>query len=76
MHRELRQRIKEATEKSGINKLDFIELLKLIDEHYDKMEASISESLTTQTLTIPSTTAMHDIDRAIQATARAPSLTV
>ena len=62
MHRELRQRIKEATEKSGINKLDFIELLKLIDEHYDKMEATITESLTTQTLTIPSTTATTPID--------------
>ena len=62
MHRELRQRIKEATEKSGIHKLDFIELLKLIDEHYDKMEASISETLTTQTLTIPSKTASTPID--------------
>jgi PAS domain S-box-containing protein len=62
MHRELRQRIKEATEKSGINKLDFIELLKLIDEHYDKMEATITETLTTQTLTIPSSTATTPID--------------
>ena len=51
MHRELRQRIREATEKSGINKLDFIALLKLIDEHYDKMEATITQSLTTQSLT-------------------------
>ena len=54
MDQELRQRIKDATEKSGINKLDFIELLKLIDEHYDKMEATITESLTTQTLTTQS----------------------
>ena len=45
MHRELRQQIKEATERSGINKLDFIALLKLIDQHYDKMEATITESL-------------------------------
>jgi diguanylate cyclase (GGDEF)-like protein/PAS domain S-box-containing protein len=51
MHRELRQRIKEASEKSGIDKLDFIALLKLIDEHYDKMEATITQSLATQTLT-------------------------
>jgi PAS domain S-box-containing protein len=51
MHQELRQRIKEASEKSGIDKLDFIALLKLIDEHYDKMEATITQSLTTQTLT-------------------------
>ena len=45
MHRELRQQIKDATERSGINKLDFIALLKLIDQHYDKMEATITESL-------------------------------
>ena len=49
MHRELRQRIKEATEQSGINKLDFIALLKLIDQHYDKMEETITETLS-QTL--------------------------
>ena len=45
MHRELRQQIKDATERSGINKLDFIALLKLIDQHYDKMEATITQSL-------------------------------
>ena len=45
MHQELRQRIKDATEKSGINKLDFIALLRLIDQHYDKMEETIDESL-------------------------------
>ena len=50
MNRDLRQQIREATLKSGINKLDFIELLKLIDDHYDKMEATISESLTSQQL--------------------------
>ncbi len=45
MRRELRQQIKEATEKSGINKLDFIALLRLIDQHYDKMEETISQTL-------------------------------
>jgi len=45
MDRKLRQQIKEATEKSGINKLDFVALLKLIDQHYDKMEETISETL-------------------------------
>ena len=45
MHRDLRQQIKEATEKSGINKLDFIALLKLIDQHYDKMEETITQTL-------------------------------
>jgi len=49
MHRELRQQIKEATEKSGVNKLDFLALLKLIDQHYDKMEETISQTLS-QTL--------------------------
>jgi PAS domain S-box-containing protein len=55
MHRDLRKQIKDATEKSGINKLDFIELLKLIDQHYDKMEATITQSLTSKTLTATTT---------------------
>lgn len=50
MHRDLRKQIKEATEKSGIQKLDFIELLKLIDQHYDKMEATITQSLSNQSI--------------------------
>ena len=62
MHRELRQRLKEVSEKSGINKLDFIALLKLIDEHYDKMEATITQSLATQTLTGQSLNAPTPID--------------
>jgi len=62
MHRELRQRLKEVSEKSGINKLDFIALLKLIDEHYDKMEATITQSLATQTLTSQSLNAPTPID--------------
>jgi diguanylate cyclase (GGDEF)-like protein/PAS domain S-box-containing protein len=55
MHRDLRKQIKEATEKSGIHKLDFIELLKLIDQHYDKMEATITQSLTSQSLSVTTT---------------------
>ena len=62
MLRELRQRIKEATEKSGVDKLDFLELLKLIDEHYDKMEATITQTLATQSLTIPSVKTTTPID--------------
>ena len=50
MHRDLRQQIKEVTEKSGINRLDFMALLKLLDEHYDKMEATITKSISAQTL--------------------------
>ena len=49
MHRELRQRIKLATERSGFNKLDFVALLKLIDEHYDKVEATITQSVVSTT---------------------------
>ena len=46
MHKELRDKIKHATEVSGIEKPDFLELLELIDQHYDKMEATITQSLT------------------------------
>ena len=59
MDQELRQRIKDATEKSGVNKLDFIALLRLIDLHYDKMEHTVNEALSptlSQTLSESSTT--------------------
>jgi diguanylate cyclase (GGDEF)-like protein/PAS domain S-box-containing protein len=49
MHKDLRDKIKEATEESGIEKPDFVELLSLIDAHYDKMEATITQSLTSTT---------------------------
>ncbi|MGI9224749.1 MAG: EAL domain-containing protein [Woeseiaceae bacterium] len=49
MDRDLRDKIKRATESSGIDKPDFIELLRLVDKHYDKMEATITQSLTTTT---------------------------
>lgn len=45
MQKDLRERIKAATEDSGITKPDFVELLSLIDQHYDKMEATITQSL-------------------------------
>ena len=50
MQRELRHRVREESAKPGIDKLDFIALLRLIDEHYDKMEANITQSLSTQLL--------------------------
>jgi len=50
MQMDLRDRIRAATEASGITKPDFVALLKLIDQHYDKMEATITESLQTQSL--------------------------
>ena len=49
MHKDLRDKIKLATEKSGEEKPDFVELLSLIDAHYDKMEATITQSLTSTT---------------------------
>jgi diguanylate cyclase (GGDEF)-like protein/PAS domain S-box-containing protein len=47
MNQELRDKIKAATEESGITKPDFLELLQLIDQHYDRMEATITQSLQT-----------------------------
>ena len=49
MDRDLRDRIRQATESSGIEKTDFIELLRLVDQHYDRMEATITQSLTATT---------------------------
>jgi diguanylate cyclase (GGDEF)-like protein/PAS domain S-box-containing protein len=49
MHKELREKIRLASEQSGIEKPDFLELLQLIDQHYDKMEATITQSLTNTT---------------------------
>ena len=51
MNGDLRDKIKAATEKSGVTKPDFVALLKLIDEHYDKMEATITQSFQAQTQT-------------------------
>lgn len=51
MDQDLRKRIREATEQSGIDRLDFVALLKLIDEHYEKMEATITQSLSSRTST-------------------------
>ena len=45
MHKDLKNQIEEAASKSDDKKLDFSALLKLIDNHYDKMEATLSESL-------------------------------
>ena len=49
MQKDLRDRIRAATEASGITKPDFVELLSLIDQHYDKMEATITHSVVTAT---------------------------
>ncbi len=50
MQGDLRDKIRAATEESGITRPDFVSLLKLIDQHYDKMEATITQSLEAQSL--------------------------
>ena len=45
----LRDKIKKATEESGVRKSDFIELLGLIDDHYNKMEATLTQTLSVNT---------------------------
>lgn len=47
MQKELREKIRAATEDSGITKPGFVELLALIDQHYDKMEATITQTVQT-----------------------------
>jgi len=61
MHSDLREKIKAATEESGITKPDFIDLLKLIDAHYDKMEATITQSLEEQSLHVQTQTPIEAI---------------
>ena len=48
MDQDLRDKLKAATESSTITKPDFVDLLKLIDQHYDKMEATIADTLQAQ----------------------------
>ena len=49
MHKDIRDKIKQVTESSGAQEPDFLELLQLIDQHYDQMEATITQSLTSTT---------------------------
>ncbi len=45
MRKELRDRIREAGVLSAAEESEFVDLLRLIDAHYEKMEATITESL-------------------------------
>jgi diguanylate cyclase (GGDEF)-like protein/PAS domain S-box-containing protein len=45
MQTDLQDKIRAATEASAITKPAFIELLSLVDEHYDKIEETITQSL-------------------------------
>jgi diguanylate cyclase (GGDEF)-like protein/PAS domain S-box-containing protein len=58
MDRELRRQIKDATERPGADNLEFIALLKLIDQHYDKAEAttgSVTQSIPSMSSTMATT---------------------
>jgi diguanylate cyclase (GGDEF)-like protein/PAS domain S-box-containing protein len=58
MDRELRRQIKDATERPGADNLEFIALLKLIDQHYDKIEATdgtLTQSMASISSTMPTT---------------------
>ncbi|MCH9693234.1 MAG: EAL domain-containing protein [Gammaproteobacteria bacterium] len=47
MQKDLQKKEKAAAESTGISKPDFVDLLSLIDQHYDKMEATITQSIRT-----------------------------
>ena len=49
MESKLRKKIRQATEQTDGKKSEFIKLLRLIDKHYDKMEATITQSLSVNT---------------------------
>ncbi|MDH4106798.1 MAG: EAL domain-containing protein [Gammaproteobacteria bacterium] len=46
MRKELEDKIRAVSKQSGGGEPDFLALLKHIDEHYDKLEATITQSLT------------------------------
>ena len=45
MQKDLTDKIRAATDASAITKPAFIELLSLVDQHYDKIEETITQSL-------------------------------
>ncbi len=49
MSKDLLEQIKEAAKASENGAADFVELLRLIDSHYDRMEATITQSMSTST---------------------------
>ncbi len=48
MDKKLRDRIRQVTASDDARKADFIELLRLVDAHYDRIEATITQSVNTQ----------------------------
>jgi len=61
MDDDLKARLRKATEASGIARSEFVELLRLVDAHYDRMEATISETLA-ETLGTQSLAATTPVD--------------
>ena len=49
MQKDLRDKIRAAARTPGVSKPDFIELLTLIDEHYDRMAATVTQSIAAAT---------------------------
>ncbi|HNP35078.1 MAG TPA: EAL domain-containing protein [Woeseiaceae bacterium] len=62
MEKSLRDKIRNATSSSDARESDFIELLRLVDAHYDRMEATITQSVITQTMNARSLTGNTPID--------------
>ncbi|MDX1516038.1 MAG: EAL domain-containing protein [Woeseiaceae bacterium] len=50
MDSKLRDKIRQAAESSDIDPSDFVDLLRLIDQHYEQMEQTISQSINSQTV--------------------------
>jgi diguanylate cyclase (GGDEF)-like protein/PAS domain S-box-containing protein len=61
MDRELRRQIKDASERPGADNPEFLALLKLIDQHYDKEETT-SGSLTRSMRSLPSAIAATPVE--------------
>jgi len=49
MDSKLREQIRKATEQADVKQSEFVQLLKRIDEHYDMMEATITQALSIDT---------------------------
>ncbi len=50
MRRDLKDKIRAAAAQSGLARADFDELLDLVDQHYDKLEATLAQSMLTSSL--------------------------
>jgi diguanylate cyclase (GGDEF)-like protein/PAS domain S-box-containing protein len=60
MQQDLRVKIREVAAASGADHPGFVELAKLIDQHYEQMEATIAQSLHSHTTTVAPIEAIFD----------------